>query len=374
MSALPFLSFALVFVALVCAHFIPAYGAWRVSQGELLSDIDPDYVRIEDYFARSFRLKVSEWLELPVRASLPDGTQLIDKEGEVVRVSGPAKYPAHSQSDEILVVQGSFGCGDGCVFSREILVGEDAAVGSGTRLQAIAADGDVTLDAGVHIARWVDSSGELEIGPGTVVLSRATAGRLIRLGSGSKVASAFAPVVSSPHVSADGASQSAAQPAPKHEIPDSVKAGDKAATSVTAGIDPARLHRLSTDTWLYDGNLVPSVPVLVTKKLIVRGDCTLVSGSVLECDLKASGRIEVGERTVCGGNLVAGEDIVMGQAVRFAGVVHAGRSLRFSRGVRGGDTAARVAAFAGESLLLEDDVLIHGKLASGGSVEVLSGA
>ncbi len=373
MNALPFIAFALVFVALVCAHFIPAYRAWRASRGELLSDIDPDYVRIEDYFARSFRLKVSEWLKLPSRQSMPDGTRTIDKGEEIIRVIGPSEYPARSQSDEVLVVQGAFRCGDGCVFHREILVRQDAVVGSGSRLQALAADGNVTLEAGVHVTRWVDSARELEIGPGTIVLSRATAGRLIRLESGSKVASAFAPAVTSPHVRAEGADESTAQQLPEHEIPCSVEEGDRSAGRIAAGIDPVRLHRLSTDTWLYDGNLEPASPVLVTKKLIVRGDCTLASGSVLECDLKASGRIDVGEHSRCHGNLIAGRDIVVGQAVRFSGVVHAGRCLRLSRGVRGGDAGTKVAAYAGESLLLEDDVLIHGKLASGGRVEVLSG-
>jgi len=61
LAAWPFILFSIVFAALVYAHFLPSYRAWLSTRGEHPADIDPDYVRMEDYFARSFRLKMSEW-------------------------------------------------------------------------------------------------------------------------------------------------------------------------------------------------------------------------------------------------------------------------------------------------------------------------
>ena len=108
MSAWPFLIFALLFAMLVCLHFYLAYRAWQGSREEQGFDIDPEYVRMEDYFARSFRLKVAEWLKLPPLSLAPDGGRVIRKGRELIQVSGRADYPPRSRSDDILVVQGPF--------------------------------------------------------------------------------------------------------------------------------------------------------------------------------------------------------------------------------------------------------------------------
>ena len=47
-SAWPFVAFAVVFAAAVYAHFLLAYRAWRLSRGEQATDIDPNYVRLEN--------------------------------------------------------------------------------------------------------------------------------------------------------------------------------------------------------------------------------------------------------------------------------------------------------------------------------------
>jgi len=117
--------------------------------------------------------------------------------------------------------------------------------------------------------------------------------------------------------------------------------------------------------------LEPSAAIQVKTKLIVKGDCILPSGSVVEGDLKVNGIIYVGARSVCRGNVIADGDICFGPSSRFHGIVHAGRTLRLSSGVRGGVEGALVVAYAGETVTLEDDVVVHGKVASGDRVEVV---
>jgi len=370
LNALFFPLYAVVLAALVCAHFVPAYRAWRDSRGEQPSDIDPDYVRLEDYFARSFRLKVSEWIKLPVQAAMPDGTCVLVKGREQVKVSPAAQYPPRSRSDEILVVQGAFECSAGCIFNREIYVRRDARIGPGSRLQSIAVDGDLSLGAGVQITRWVDAAGTLEIGPDSVVRSRATAGRLVRLAKGVRVASVFAPTVTTAAAMDGNGEKPAGRPTPEIEIPGAVAARGGDGGAAKAGMEAASFRWLSPDCGIYDGDLMPSAPVRVACKLVVKSDLVLPAGSILEGDVKAHGRIVVGEGAVCRGNVVAGGDISFGPFSRFHGVVHAGGTVRLGRRVCGGSEDVKVAVYATDTLVLEEDVIVHGKVASADCVVV----
>jgi hypothetical protein len=373
LTAWPFILFSILFAALVGSHFLPAYRAWRSSRGEHPADIDPDYVRMEDYFARSFRFKMSEWLKLPALETMPDGTRIIRKGDERIRASGPCEYPAESESDEILAVDGDFRCGTGCAFHREIHVRGNAFVGAGTRLQSIAVDGNLLLGAGVMVTRWTDSTGEMEIGSDAVVRARATSGTFIRMGRGARVGSAFAPIVTT----STGAGEEEVKPAPaalhRLEIPGSGGAAPGARAGNNREFDPKRLHRLGPDSWLYRGDLVSPTPLCVKTRLVVRGDCVLPAGSIVEGDLKARGRLEVDKDSVCLGNVMADRDISFGSSSRFNGVVHTGRTLRLGRGVVGGDKGGKVAAYSAGILFLEENVTVHGKVSSGDHVAVVTG-
>ncbi len=370
MTAWPFIAFAIIFGALVWLHFLWAYRAWRVSRSEASSEIDPDYVRMEDYFARSFRLKVEEWLKLPVKSAAPDGSRIIMKGRECIRISGSMDYPPQSRSDDILVANGAFQCRAGCTFSREIYARDGAVIGAGSQLQAVAVDGNLTMNANVRVARWADCSGEMEIGANSIVCARATAGKAIHLQEGAQVGSAFAPKVSTAALGSVTAELGEIPEAHALELPGS---DHRAAVKALGGsVDAKKLSRLSPECWLYNGDLNLAAPLRLTAKLIVKGDCSLAAASVLEKDLKADGLIEIGERSVCKGNVIAGGDIRFGPSSRFQGVTHAGGSMRLCRGVCGGTRDARVAAYASEALEVEEDVTVYGKLASGDRVIVMT--
>ncbi len=368
MAAWPFVLFTLIFAALVCAHFLPSYRAWLSTRGEHPADIDPDYVRMEDYFARSFRLKMADWLKLPVYQTLPGGARMIRKGVERIRISGSCEYPASTESDEILAVEGDFRCGPDCTFNREILVRGNAFIGAGTRLQSIASDGSLLLGENVMVTRWADSMGEMEIGLGAVVRVRATSGTLIRMRRGARAGSAFAPIVTTTHGVEEDPASSVEAAIERLEIPGSIGAPSRADAGVQQKIDPKRMHRLGLDSWLYRGDLDSQVPVRVKTRLVVRGDFVIPAGSVVENDLKAHGRILVGQGSVCRGNVIADKDISLGPSSRFHGVMHTGRTLRLGRGVIGGDKDRRVAAYSAGVLSLEENVTVHGKVSSGDHV------
>ena len=63
-----FLAFGGAMGGMLYLHFYFAHSRWRHVRGQETEDIDPSYVRREDYFGQSFRTKLQSWLELPAVA------------------------------------------------------------------------------------------------------------------------------------------------------------------------------------------------------------------------------------------------------------------------------------------------------------------
>src|SRR5437762_2612389 len=155
-----FLIFTGVMAAILYLHFFFSHLQWRRVKGEQPADVDPSYVKREDYFAQSFRSKVKNWLELPDAIPAVAGSRTISKGSERIRVSQRVQLGNSARCDDILIVEGDFDCGAESQLSREIYASGRAEIGSGSRLQAIAADQDLTLGSEVIVSRWVDSAGE----------------------------------------------------------------------------------------------------------------------------------------------------------------------------------------------------------------------
>ncbi|MCX6620800.1 MAG: polymer-forming cytoskeletal protein, partial [Acidobacteria bacterium] len=139
------------------------------------------------------------------------------------------------------------------------------------------------------------------------------------------------------------------------------------------GINLKHLHRMSSDTWIYEGDLEFQQPVHLRANLVVMGKFVCGEASLLEGDIRARS-IEIGAVSLCKGNLVAERDLLLGRRVTFQGVIHAGASMRLARGVRGFNVGHPVVAFAGGRLAVEPNVVVNGKLASNEYVQAVFGA
>lgn len=369
MIAWKFLIFCAAMGAIAYLHFYFSHAQWRRVKGEQSSDVDPNYVKREDYFAQSFRSKVKRWLELPASTAADGGERTILKGHELIRVSPKLRLSDRTRCDDILVVEGDFACGTNCELSREIYAYGKAEVGSGSRMQAIAADQDLSIGDGTTVARWVDSAGELRIGRACVVHSRVTSQKAVLLGLGAEVLSVFAPEISS---DGDGAPPHAYRPfiVQALSIPPLDEPGNGKWKKV--GFDDTKLSPLGSDAWIYNGSLRLRIPLRLSTKLIVRGDCVCPPGSVLGQDLKATGQLAIGDGSECRGNLVAGKSVYLGPYVQFKGMIHAGAAVLLSHGVRGAAEGSLVAAHAGASLYVESGVTIRGKLSAAKQVRVVT--
>lgn len=362
-----FLAFTGAIGGIIYLHFYFAHSAWRRVRGQETEDIDPTYVRREDYFGQSFRTKLESWLELPAVA-LSDGVRTIQKNGERIRVSSALRLMDRAQSGDILAIRGDFSCGAACNLNREIHVTGNAVIGLGSRLQALAADGDIALAPEVEITRWVDSWGALHLGRNCVVHSRATARSSISLDVGAQARSVFAPEITTAPAALDPG-VGAVYPEKRLQIPPPAGASPTALSQM--GLDLAKLKPLGSECWIYSGPFRPTTPMHLTAQLVVRGDCSIPAGSLLEHHLKASGRLFVGAGSECRGNLVSEKSLVVGPGSRFAGMIHADGEILLSLGVRGESPERPVAVDAGSWLYVEQGVTVRGKLAGADRVRVV---
>ena len=295
---------------------------------------------------------------------------------ETIRaITGGFEFGSGQQCDDILVVEGDFACGANCLFGREILVKGNARIGPGTQLQSMAVDGNLVLGSDVKVARWLDSTRELTIGANCLVGARVTSTGLIRLGPGAQASSMYAPQVVS--TAWDGTFLS--RETPEMEKLPAIAFSEAASAAPepleAAGFDVKKLIQLGADSWLYKGDLRLLAPLRLKTKLVVKGQCDLPEGCILEEDIHADGSLNIGANSVCRGNLISGKHIHLGPGSRFAGLIHADGSVRLGYGARGFKDLideAMVVAYAGEVLEVEKDVAIKGKLAAGGRVIVES--
>jgi hypothetical protein len=370
---LRFVGFCVAVGLLIYLQYYLAHRQWRRIRGTQVTEIDVGYVRTESYFAQSFRLKLQGWMQLPATTDA-SGDRLIQKGQERIRIVPGTDFGAGERCDDILVVNGNFSCGPACVLTHEICVHGSSKIGAQTELQSLAADGDLELGDYVKVARWVDSNGELTLGEECQTGSRVTSLKRIRLGPGTAVLSACAPEVAT--AGWTGEFPNGLPPAGELvelAFPDSSEFADGSLTA--AGLNPKKFHQLSPDCWIYRGDVRPPKPVRLKKSLVVKGDCYLPGGSVVDGDLKVSGLLYIGPSSVCNGNLVADGHIYAGSGCRFAGMIHSGRSVLLSQGTRGfSGEAGQVAAYAQENLWLGANVAVRGKLSAGGRVKVLDAA
>jgi len=366
-----FLIFAIVFAGLLYLQFYLARRQWKKIKGAPASEIDVGYVRMEDYMAQSFRRKVKEWLKLPPTSVTEEGRTIL-KGRETIRVTTGADFDAGEHCNDILVIDGDFNCGANCVFSREILVKGNARIGPGTQLQSIAVEGNLTLESGVRVARWVDSARALTIGAECLIGARVTSQGTIRLGPDAQAESFYSPQVATPGWDGTFAPNFAREVAKLPEIVFTEDMNSSEERLYEAGFDVKKLIQLAPDCWLYKGDFRNSTPFRLKSKLVVKGKGEFPEGCILEADVRADGSLSIGANSVCRASLTSGRDISLGPGCRFAGVLHADGSVHLGRGTRGFKDDGLVVAFAGESLRVERDVAIKGKLAAGGRVIVES--
>ena len=362
---------------------------WRQPSDASPLPMDVDYIRVENYFGRSFRAKMQEWLAEAepngvAAGDLSDAVQRVTPGGEHLlllpggRIGNGRTGIGHigNEEEELIYSEGDLTLADGAIFRREIYCQGNLETEAGVRLQSVAADGDMVLGADNDVARWVDAQGGIVIRGGTVVGSRASSLVLIELERGVSVQSLYAPIISTARFgstaqigahpdsgdSPDGEDfpfLSAIQSGAKKQSGNGGSSGDKKAKPQF--LEGVRCAQLDSGTWLVQDDLSLPAGTRIEDNLVVKGVLTSGPGCIFLKDVKAA-RLELGERSHALGNLAAEDQLRVGEGSFVARNIAAGSNVRLAAGARVGRPESLAVVSAGGEIILEQDVTVCGKV------------
>jgi hypothetical protein len=272
------------------------------------------------------------------------------------------KFGGDSDHDELLCCDGDLEIADRSVFRREIYSRGNMAAGLAVKLQAVAADGDVTIGPHNDVARWVDAAGSVWLRHGTVVHARVSSQDSIQLDIGVGAQSLYAPLIFTVGFKPD-----ADYAAPDE---DPLKPVAEWQEDLSSSEIPSSVARLAADTLLVRGDLELKSGSRIESNLIVHGtlrsgpDCSFIG------DVKA-GTVELGPRNAISRNLVSGSSLRVGASSRVTKSIVAETDILLSTGTRVGQKGKLAVVTAGRNVTLEQDVAVWGKVSAGKLVSTI---
>lgn len=363
--------FALLILFLLFFSFSFYFGMreWLRPQDAAPVPVDVEYVRAENYFGVSFRRNMREWLKT-ARALPPeeprDGSVravLERPNGERILCLAGGCFGGRGEREELIYSERDLCLAEGAVFHKEIYSLGKVETGAGAQLQAVAADGEISLGVDNAVSRWVDARHKILLRRGTVVRSRVSSMESIELERQVSAQSLFAPLIFTADYRPVPSSPASGKPEERPPAELSVQAGE---------VSPAYLNgipcsRLAEETWLVRGNLELPAGTCVDTNLVVKG--TLCSGPhcCFSADVKAGG-IELGPSNRIVGNLVSGSVLEIGQDSLVGESIIAEGDILLRAGVRVGGGGRQAVVSAGRDVRMEANVAVCGKIAAGGMV------
>lgn len=315
-------------------------------------------------FSLPFREQVSRWLGQMPPARPGERVRVFTTGRSRIVVADELDCPEGFTLGDVLVVRGDLRCGARSHFSGPVFAGGICEIGKQSRLMALAAGQRLVLGTGVQVSDWADAEGAVDARPGVSIGGALASRTSIQLGEGAGAAALFAPgiVSGSPQTATPlevaGTKLVAWEPPHKNPHPEELAGG------LAYGFKPAKLTALGADTWLYDGSLQFTSPVLLRTKLVVRGSFRCAAGSLLDDDVKAGGDITIGTGSMVHGHLTAKGNLTLGAGSYFAGDLRAELTLRLRTGVRGFRQGSPVQVTCAGRLMMEPGALVRGYIKS----------
>ncbi len=371
---LGYLALLFTFILLFALSFYFGLREWLRPQDDTPLPVDVEYVRLENYFGLSFRAKMREWLETartvpapepwkpPLRAVLekPNGERILLVSGDWAG--------DRQERGELVYSEGDLRLSDHCVFHREIYCRGKFESGLGVQLQAVAADGALTLGFDNVVFRWVDAHGKVLLRRGTAVYSRVSSAVSIELEPEVVVQSLFAPQI----VSAGYRPEAGFDPG--GGLPDQPVRGDPrsaaAPVDLPVGLDPKHCTRLAADTWRVNQDLELPPNSRIECNLVVEGELRSGADCWFTSNVKATG-VRLGPRNRVLRNLISAGALELGESSFVGENVAAETDIRLRPGVRVGRPNRLSALSAGQEVRIEANVAVCGKLIAGRAVIAL---
>ncbi len=285
------------FTALVLLPLVPGFMELFRPTDEEPPFIRLDYTKDPRYFGRSFRSMLRN--VLPDEHVLGDCKVTLSKE-EILKVSNSLHVRIEEEVDQTLYVADTLTVGDGANLHNEAYSKGNIVLGRNVSVRALAGDGNIEAGAGLVVSRWIDSEGDMRLGPdGSLGISATAEGRLV-LGPNTR----FQRLFGNPVSLGDFVYKDWELPAPDQE----------------ALIEPEKVTNIS-DVCTYVRHFSTEPEQIVTGDVVSKGDVNVRELASILGSVKAHGNVVVGSGALITGNLFCEKDVVLKPGARVIGNV-----------------------------------------------------
>lgn len=325
--------------------------------------VNMDYCKDPRYFALSFKKILSEQLNTGYKEGL---YQFRLSKHEMVQVADniavtDAKDLAFGH---IFYVKNHFASAAGSVFEKEIYVRGTANLGENTSLRALACDGNVHVQRGAVIIRWLDAEGDITVDEDCRLGISATCGKTLSLARNCSFKRLYGlPVVTS-------------------GLPFTDSGEREQSYEETAESEAAATLQKSAYAWPFEG--IPAPEGVIERDISqvppnTRKDCSIITAhslmvgdySLIRGHVKTGGSLTLGTGVMIAGNLFADGDIHIGRDSRISGVVFTNGNIVCEDGVTIGSPGRTMSLIGQKSITLRGKTIVYGYIMTEGRGSVI---
>jgi predicted acyltransferase (DUF342 family) len=329
----------LSFIILLLLPFMPGiFELIRKKDAEPLF-ISMDYLRNPRYFGKSFKRLLHR---ATAGFTLSPGMRDVQlSKNEKVELTHSIKIPADKEINHIIYTIGNLISGNQVQFKKEVYVTGDASIGPNNTLQALAGDGNISIEEGVKFQRWLDGEGNIEVGRNCSLGISVSSGGRLRLAEDC----IFRRLNGMPIITGN-------QIAATADIPGRSSLSGELLTPSTAFIR-------KKDTFIPHGTVI-------NDNVVFRQDVKIGSDSILKGTIKSYGKIILEDNVTIDGNIFADGDIFIGRKAKIGGHIFSQASICISEQTIISSPEKIKSVIGKKSVKIEKDVVIYGYVTTEG--------
>lgn len=183
-----FICIVIAFIVMTMLPFMLSLGVPVNVKGTLV--VRSDNKKDPRYFAKSFRSIMKKAFE----ESGEDGLLHLSKDEPYILGEELGKYVKSGRVDSLVLSSQNLETAEALTFEKEIYVGGEAKIASGSVLRAISAQ-NVTLGVNCRVYRWSDAEEKMAVLPGARLGSSCTSHQYLAISEGCSFLKLYAPTV-----------------------------------------------------------------------------------------------------------------------------------------------------------------------------------
>jgi predicted acyltransferase (DUF342 family) len=331
-----------LFLILLLLPFLP--GILELSKKK---DAEPlfiamDYIRNPRYFSKSFKEMLIPALE---KTNGETGFHNIElSKNESIEICPSTEIPDEKEIHHLLYIQGDLVSGNRVYLGKEAYVTQNAVLGQNNVIQAMVAEGQISLGRETKIRRWLDAEGDIHVGERCNLGINISSGGKIFLGKNS----VFRRVFAIPVITGD------------REIPDPFE--PPVSIEQSKPTKPGFIRRKA--------QTVPKGTILQNNVIFTR-KVTIGANTLIHGDVKGYDEIVLEENVTINGNIFADASVFIGPNARISGNIFSQQSVHISHGAIISGPSNIKSVIGKKEVQIEPSVIIYGFISTEGSGIVL---